>query len=79
MLYAKMPPATPLPEINPEAFRQIKTGLNREELLADLGIPSSRITMPEANQMIELYRYRANGGTIGAVRLTDGKVTEIIR
>ena len=77
--YAVMPPAPPLPEVVPESFRQIRPGLKREELLANVGMPSSRITIPESGQTVEIYRYRANGGTLGSVRLVDGKVTEIIQ
>ena len=77
--YASMPAAPPLPEVVPESFRQIRPGLKREELLANVGIPSSRITIPESGQTVEIYRYRANGGTLGSVRLVDGKVTEVIQ
>ena len=77
--YATMPPAPPLPEVVPEAFRQIKPGLKREELLSTVGTPSSKITIPESDRTIEIYRYRANGGTLGTVRLVDGKVTEVIQ
>lgn len=75
--YAIMPPAPQLPEVVPESFRQIRPGLKREELLANVGTPSSRITIPEAGQTVEIFRYRANGGTLGSVRLVDGKVTEV--
>ena len=77
--YATMPPAPPLPEVVPEAFQQIRPGIKREELLATVGTPSSRITIPENDQMIELYRYRAKGGTLGTVRLVGGQVTEVIQ
>ena len=78
-VYAIMPPAPPLPEVVPESFRQIKPGLKREELLANVGTPSSRITIPETGKLVEIYRYRANGGMLGSVRLVDGKVTEVIQ
>ena len=77
--YGKMVPAPLLPEVVPEVFRRVRLGLKREELLASVGTPSSKIIIPEGAQMIEIYRYRANGGTLGAVRLTDGKVSEVIQ
>lgn len=77
--FANMPPAPLLPEVVPEVFRQIKLGLRREELLASVGTPSSKIIIPEGAQMIEIYRYRANGGTLGAVKLLDGRVSEVIQ
>jgi hypothetical protein len=75
--YAVMPPAPPLPEVVPDKFRQVQIGLKREELLAQVGTPSSKIIMPEDNQMVEIYRYRANGASLGSIRLVDGKVTEV--
>jgi hypothetical protein len=77
--YSKAPPAVQLPEVVPELFRQVKLGLIREELLASVGTPSSKIIIPEGAQMFEIYRYRANGGTLGAVRLLDGKVIQVIK
>ena len=76
--YAKMPPAPQLPEVAPALFRLVKLGLKREELLASVGTPSSKIIIPEGARMFEIYRYRANGGTLGAVRLLDGKVIQVI-
>ena len=75
--YATMPPAPLLPEVVPDKFRQVQLGLKREELLAQLGTPSSKIMIPEDNQMVEVYRYRANGASLGSIRLVDGKVTEV--
>ncbi len=77
--FATMPPAPPLPEVMPSEFRAIQIGMKREELLAKVGTPSSRITIPEDSQLAEVYRYRANGTTLGAVRLVDGKVTDVIQ
>src|SRR5258708_14399184 len=54
--YAIMPPAQPLPEVVPEVFRQIKVGLKRDELLASVGKPSSRITIPGADRTVDSYR-----------------------
>ena len=76
--YAKMPPAPQLPEVAPALFRLVKLGLKREELLASVGTPSSKIIIPDGARMVEIYRYRANGETLGAVRLVDGKVSEVI-
>ena len=77
--YAKMPPAPLMPEVLPEVFRQVKLGLKREDLLASVGTPSSKIIIPDGARMVEIYRYRANGETLGAVRLVDGKVSEVIQ
>jgi len=77
--YAIMPAAPPLPEVVPSAFRQIKPGTSREELLSSVGTPSSRVMIPDSEGMVEMYRYRGNGGTLGTVRLVNGKVTEVIQ
>ena len=77
--FATMPPVPPLPEVMPSEFRAIQVGMKREQLLTKVGTPSSRITIPEDGQVVEVYRYRANGTTLGTVRLVDGKVTEVIQ
>ncbi len=77
--YPNVAPASSLPEVAAETFRQAKPGLKREELLTRVGTPSSKITIPDGEQLVEIYRYRANGATLGAVHLVDGKVVQVIR
>jgi hypothetical protein len=70
------PTLPPPPEMSPEEFHTISNGMSREDLLR-LGAPASRITMFDDGHLVEVYSYRQNGQKFGALRLTDGAVSNV--
>jgi len=60
-----------------EELALIKVGTTEQELVATLGRPSSRITIPDEGHMLETYQYRANGKPLATIRLDNGQVVTI--
>jgi len=56
--------------------QKVKTGMSREELIALLGKPSQKMTIPDGDHITERYRYTADKGW-ARIALEDGKVTEV--
>ena len=75
-MIAPIPPPPP-PDITAEELRTVKKGMRRDDVLK-LGVPSARITMFDDGHLIEIYDYASNDSKVGAVHLTDGKVSEIL-
>jgi sulfur carrier protein ThiS len=71
--------AEKLPEISPERLTRISTGMTREDVLAKLGPPASRLSTESDGEYVETLQYRLGGDRIGVVRLSNGIVTEIAR
>ena len=67
----------PMPFATASAPDQKNVEFHSDRLLAQVGTPSSKIIIPEDSQIVEVYRYRANGASLGSIRLVDGKVTEV--
>lgn len=65
------------PHVTPAQIAQVQTGAVRDEVLAKLGRPSARITIPEDGRLLEIYQYTDNGKVTGALRLTDGVVSSV--
>ncbi len=75
---AKSTPEPEAPKVDVIAgLVNVKTGIARAELLASLGKPSSSISMPEDDHMMESMRYNVDGKSVVVIKLTDGVVTEI--
>ena len=70
------PALPPPPEMSPEEFRKISTGMPRTDVL-HFGIPASKITMFDDGHLVEVYSYRQNGQKFGTLRLTDGAVSSV--
>jgi hypothetical protein len=45
--------------------------------MARLGLPSSRITIPDDTGLLEIYRYSGADGLVGSVRLENGLVVAV--
>jgi hypothetical protein len=71
------PPAK-IPELPREAFAAIQIGMQREEVLHRIGAPTSKLSIPEENELVETYRYPVSPGLAGAIRFSNGVVTEVI-
>jgi hypothetical protein len=72
-----IPPAK-IPELAPEAFALIHAGMKREEVLRAIGNPTSKLSIPEENNLVETYRYPVSPGKAGTVRFSNGVVKEAI-
>lgn len=75
-------PETPAPaprigQPTPDELRAVTNGTPRGELIARLGLPSSRITIPEDSGLLETYRYSGADGLVGSVRLENGLVVAV--
>ncbi len=65
----------PLP-VQLSAVSKVKAGMNRDEVIALLGKPSQKMTIPDGDHISERYRYTADKGW-ARIALEDGKVTDI--
>jgi hypothetical protein len=73
---AYLPPAEP---IQPSAsdLRAVNQGTTRDDVIDRLGSPVARVTIPEEGRFVEVYYYHSKGEPVGAVRLSNGTVTEV--
>jgi hypothetical protein len=72
-----IPPAK-IPELAPATFALIHAGMKREEVVRAIGDPMSKLSIPEANDLIETYRYPVSPGRAGTVRFSNGVVKEVV-
>jgi hypothetical protein len=72
-----LPP--PKPRIVPtrEELAKVTAGTSSQDLVARLGVPSSKISMQEDGHLLEIFRYSVPGSDLGSVRVVDGAVTEV--
>jgi hypothetical protein len=55
----------------------VTVGTSRQDVLAKVGTPSSRITMFEDGGAVEILRFSAKSGSLGSVRIVNGSVAEV--
>ena len=74
-----LPPPAPivLGEASGDELRTVSTGAPREAVLGKLGIPASRVSIPDEGGMREIWYYTKRGDVSGAVRLVNGVVTVV--
>ncbi len=60
-----------------EELAGIKVGATKKDLLAALGTPASRVTIPDEGHLLEICQYWAKGKPIGTVRLDNGQVVTV--
>lgn len=78
-----LPQATPIPEPvvkapTLEQLTSIKVGATESDVLAALGQPSSRLTIPDDDgHLRETCQYWANGRMLGTIRLDNGQVVSV--
>jgi hypothetical protein len=70
------PPPAPPPVTADDLKTKVTNGMERQDLLR-LGQPAARISMFDDGHFVEIFRYMAQDSTIGAVRLTDGAVSNV--
>jgi hypothetical protein len=67
----------PFQPVSREMLAEIVTGTPREELVARLGTPASRVSIPGSGGLEEIYYYTHAGEILGAVRVMDNSVTRV--
>jgi hypothetical protein len=72
-----VPVEPPVKQATAEELGLIKIGTTEKELVATLGRPNSRITIPDEGHMLEICQYRANGKPLATIRLDNGQVVTI--
>jgi len=75
--FAIVPVEPPAKQATAEELALIKIGTTEKDLIAALGPPTSRITIPDEGHMLETYQYRANGKPLATIRLDNGQVVTI--
>jgi hypothetical protein len=73
---AYLAPAEPI-QPNASDLRAVNQGTTRDDVIDRLGSPAARVTIPEEGRFVEVYYYHAKGEPVGAVRLSNGTVTEV--
>jgi hypothetical protein len=68
-------PARPLPTASD--LRALHFGASRDEVIDKMGKPASRITMNDERGLVETYTFRGESGSLGSVRLVNGKIEEV--
>jgi hypothetical protein len=67
----------PRKEPTAEDFDTIQVGASEEQVVAALGQPESKITIPDDGHLVQICQYWSNGKQIGTVRLDNGQVVTI--
>ncbi|MCC6364223.1 MAG: hypothetical protein IT165_11910 [Bryobacterales bacterium] len=70
------PPASPTgPTL--QDLESLSAGASRQQVLDKLGQPASRISMSNDDGFVEVMKFRNQDGSIGSVRVVNGKVTGV--
>jgi hypothetical protein len=67
----------PRKEPTAEDFATIQVGATEEQVVAALGQPESKITIPDDEHLVQICQYWSNGKQIGTVRLDNGLVVAV--
>lgn len=60
-----------------EQLASVKVGATAKEVLAVLGEPESRVTIPDEGHMLEICQYWSKGKQLGTIRLDNGQVAAV--
>ncbi len=60
-----------------EELVSVKVGATERDVLATLGQPASRITIPDDGHLLEICQYWAKGKQLGTIRLDNGQVVTV--
>jgi hypothetical protein len=60
-----------------EEVASVKIGTTEKELVAALGAPASRVTIPDDGHLRESCQYWAKGRQLGTIRLDNGQVVAV--
>ncbi|MCC6389499.1 MAG: hypothetical protein IT167_02765 [Bryobacterales bacterium] len=70
------PPASPTgPTL--QDLQSLSAGASRQQVFDKLGQPASRISMSNDDGFVEVMKFRNQDGSIGSVRVVNGKVTAV--
>jgi hypothetical protein len=67
----------PHKEPTAEDFATIQVGASEEWVVALLGQPESKVTIPDDGHLVQICQYWSNGKQIGTVRLDNGQVVTV--
>jgi hypothetical protein len=67
----------PRKEPTAEDFAIIQVGASEEWVIAMLGQPESKVTIPDDGHLVLICQYWSNGKQLGTVRLDNGQVVNI--
>ncbi|HEV8037366.1 MAG TPA: hypothetical protein VGP62_00785 [Bryobacteraceae bacterium] len=67
----------PRKEPTDEDFATIQVGASEEQVVAALGQPESKVTIPDDGHLVQICQYWSNGKQIGTVRLDNGQVVTV--
>lgn len=65
------------PEITSDALASARVGMTPEQIVARFGAPAAQITMPDENQVVQIFSYRTAQDKMGAIYFSNGKVSEV--
>jgi hypothetical protein len=60
-----------------EELANVKVGATESDVLAALGQPESRVTIPDDGHLLQICQYWANGQPLGTIRLDNGQVVSV--
>ena len=74
-----VPAPPPVPEIvaTRELLSAVTVGTPLQDVLAKLGAPSSRISMFDEGEAVEILRFQSKSASLGAVRIVNGAVADV--
>jgi len=72
-----IPEAVPEIVATRESLSAVAVGTPRQEVLAKLGTPSSRISMFDEGEAVEILRFQSKTASLGSVRIINGAVAEV--
>ena len=71
-----VPPAK-LAELPQDRVAMIHAGMKRAQLVQLIGDPTSKVSIPDDNDLLEIYRYPVSTGRAATIRLSNGIVTQV--
>jgi hypothetical protein len=76
---AAAPPAPPVKELSPADLSSLHVGASEREMVAALGVPESRVSIPDDDgHLRETCQYWSQGRQVGTVRLDNGQVVQVV-
>ena len=67
----------PQPKASLDDLQSVQAGTSRRDLVARLGTPSARVTIPEDGELREVYHFSSGQVHLGRVTLSNGSVANV--
>ncbi len=74
---AALPAEPPGPTVVAYDFEMLASGITRDELVAQVGKPQTRLSLTDSRGDAEVYRYRVEGAEVAVIKLKAGLVDSI--